>query len=196
MFVIFGYTAYLYSIRRKILKHKEQNILVSNFSGSISAALNKKDEDKLKKRVSNAERIIDQSVEQMTYSIVLPLDIKLIETDNCILIKGSIESIETICYEFSNMDQLPEGFCVQLGDWKLFILEEKPQSCREDKIIVMPADHWLFMSRKLKESIHGEEIHPYNYIYEPFTFKKVLKYGIGAEATDYNNREFKSPKFN
>ena len=185
LFIIFGYTTYLFISRRKILKQKDQEILVSNFSASIGSVLDKKVEEKLKQRTINAQQIMEQSEGEMSYSLVLPSDIKLIETESCLLINGSIESIEKICYEFSNMDQMPEGFCVQLGGWKLFILEDKPQSSREDKIIVMPADHWLFMSCKLSESIHGHEMHPYNYIYEPFTFKKILEYGIGVEATDY-----------
>ncbi len=185
LFIIFGYTTFLYISRRKIIKQKEQDILVSNFSGSISTLLHKKSEEKLKQRTINARQMVNQSEDQMTYSIVLPLDIKLIETESCLMIRGTVESIEIICYEFSNMDQLPEGFCIQLGDWKLFIFEDMPQSSREDKIIIMPADHWLFMSCKLKESIHGYEMHPYNYIYEPLTFKIVLEYGIGVEATDY-----------
>jgi hypothetical protein len=185
--LILGYSVYLYILRRRIMtqKRQEMDVLVSNYSGIMIPAANKKSEKKLKQSVVKAERIISQSKEQMTYSIVLQSDIKLIETENCLLIKGLIESIEKICYEFSNMDQLPEGFCVQLGEWKLFILEEKPQISREDKIIVMPAKHWLLAGRKLKESINGYEKHPYTYFYEPFTFKKTMKYGIGVEATDY-----------
>lgn len=185
--IILGYSVYLYILRRRIITYKRlgQGILVSDFSGSMSIALNKKQEEKLRQSVFKAEQMMNQTKEQMTYSIVLPSDIKLVETESCLLIKGFIESIEKICYEFSNMDQLPEGFCVQLGDWKFFILEEKPQSSREDKIIVMPASHWLFVSRKLRESINGQEMHPCTYIYEPSTFKKILQYGIGVEATDY-----------
>lgn len=186
--LILGYSIYFYKLTRRILitKRQEHNILVSNFLGQMIAAFNKNSEEKLKQSLNKAERIINQSKEQMTYSIVLPSDIKIIETESCLVIKGFIESIEKICYEFSNMDQLPEGFCVQLADWKFFILETEPQSSLEDKIIVMPGKYWLLVSKKLRENIHEHEIHPYTYIFEPFSFKKTMKYGIGVEATDYN----------
>lgn len=189
MSIILGYSTYLYIQRRRVMANKEEekSVIVSSFSGTMSAALAEKSVTKLKKRVQKAVEIINQSDEQMTYSIVLPSDVKLLETEKGLLIKGSVRSIAVVCYEFSNMEQLPEGFCVQLGDWKLFILEEKPQSSREDKIFIMPSDYWLFMSTKLTDSIYGEEMHPYNYIYEPFTFKKVLDYGIGVEATDWHD---------
>jgi hypothetical protein len=186
LLLILGYLGYLYSLRRKILKQKreEKNVSVSHFSGNLSAVLEKKSQEKLKERAINADKIIKQGDEQMTFAIPLAPDIQLLETDSCLLIKGSVQSIATICYEFSNMEQLPEGYCVQLGNWKLFILEDVPQSSREDRIVVMPRNHWLFMSSKLRDSIYGEDIHPYVYIYEPFTFKKVLEYGIGVEVID------------
>jgi hypothetical protein len=186
LLLILGYLGYLYSLRRKILKQKreEKNVSVSHFSGNLSAVLEKKSQEKLKERAINADKIIKQGDEQMTFAIPLAPDIQLLETDSCLLIKGSVQSIATICYEFSNMEQLPEGYCVQLGNWKLFILEDVPQSSREDRIVVMPRNHWLFMSSKLRDSIYDEDIHPYVYIYEPFTFKKVLEYGIGVEVID------------
>lgn len=185
--LILGYTAYYFNTRRKSLKQKreEKNAYVSNSQETISTIVKKLSQEKLNERAISADKIMNQSDDEMTYAIDLPSDIELIETDTCLLIKGSVESIAKICNEFSYMEQLPDGFCATLGDWKLFILEDFPQSSREDKIIVMPADHWLFMSCKLRDSITGQDIHPYNYIYEPFTFKRVLEYGVGVEATDY-----------
>jgi hypothetical protein len=185
--LIIGNAVHFFIARAKLLKQKreEKNSLASNSQETIGAITKKLTEEKLKERVIKADKIIDQSDDEMTYSIVLPTDIKLIETDACLLITGSVESIAKICDEFSNMEQLPEGFCVILGDWKLFILEYTPQSSLEHKTVVMPADHWLFMSCKLRDSIYAYDYHPYNYMYEPFTFKKVLEYGIGVEATDY-----------
>ncbi|SHF70680.1 hypothetical protein SAMN05443549_10180 [Flavobacterium fluvii] len=185
--LILGYTAYLFNTRRKLLKQKreEKNGSSSNSPETISAIIKKLSEEKLKERAINADKIMDQSDDEMTYAIDLPSDIELVETDSCLLIKGPVESIAKICDEFSYMEQLPDGFCATLGDWRLFILEYTPQSSLEHKTVVMPADHWLFMSCKLRDSIYAEDIHPYNYVYEPFTFKRVLEYGIGAEATDY-----------
>ncbi|MGA9638548.1 hypothetical protein [Flavobacterium sp.] len=151
----------------------------------MSTIVKKLSEEKLKERAINASKIIDKGEDEMTYVIDLPSDIKLIETETCLLIRGFVESIAKICLDFAAMEQLPEGYCVTLGNWKLFVLEDFPQSSRDDKIIVMPADHWLFLSCKLRDSIHGHDFHPYNYMYEPFSFKRVLEYGIGVEATDY-----------
>lgn len=185
--LIIGNAVYFFIARRKLLKQKreEKNCLVSESTDTISAFAKKISEEKLKERTFNADKIIDKSNDEMTHIIDLPTDITLIETDTCLLIKGSVESIAKICDEFSYMEQLPDGFCAILGDWKLFILEDTPQSSLEDKIVVMPADHWLFMSCKLRDSIFAEDMHPFNYVYEPFTFKRVLEYGIGVEATDY-----------
>jgi hypothetical protein len=194
LLLILGYTAYLYSTRRKIMKEKreENSVSSSDFSETITAALEKKTQDKLEQRHVHAECIIEQDNGAMLYSITLASDIQLLETDNHLLIKGKVKSIAAICDEFAVMEQLPEGHCVLLGDWKLFVLDDIPQSSREDKVFVLPTNYWLFMSCKLKDSIYGEDMHPYIYAYEPFTFKKVLEYGIGVEATDYeeiNNRE-------
>jgi hypothetical protein len=185
--LILGYTAYYFNTRIKFLKQKrdEQKNSVSTAPETISTIVKKLSEEKLNERAIIADKIMNQSDNEMTYAIDLPSDIELVETDSCLLIKGPVESIAKICDEFSYMEQLPDGFCATLGDWKLFILEDFSQSSREDKIIVMPADHWLFMSCKLRDSITGEDIHPYNYIYEPYTFKRVLEYGVGVEATDY-----------
>ena len=185
--LILGYTSYLFNKRRKLLKQKreEKKDSVSNSPESISTIVKKLSEEKLNERASNADKIMEQSDDEMTYAIDLPSDIELMETDSCLLIKGPVESIAKICDEFSYMEQLPDGFCATLGDWKLIILEYTPQSSLEHKTVVMPADHWLFMSCKLRDSILAYDIHPYNYVYEPFSFKRVLEYGIGVEATDY-----------
>ena len=82
------------------------------------------------------------------------------------------------------MEQLPNGYCVVLGSWRLFVLEDMAQSGLDVRTVVMPPYHWLFMSCKFRESITGYEQHPYKYFYEPFTFKRVLEYGIALEATD------------
>jgi hypothetical protein len=102
----------------------------------------------------------------------LASDLQIFETDSCLLIKGSLESIATICDVLAIMEQLPQGYFVKLGDWKLFVMEVICQRSREDKLIVMPRNNWLFMSNKLIDSIYSEDIHPYIYANEPFTFKK------------------------
>ena len=185
--LILGYTVYYFNKRRKFLKQKreEKKDSVSTSPETISAIVKKLSEEKLNERAINADKIMDQSDDEMTYAIDLPSDIELMETDTCLLIKGPVESIAKICDEFSYMEQLPDGFCATLGDWRLFVLEDTPQSSLEHKTVVMPADHWLFMSCKLRDSIMAYDMHPYNYVYEPFSFKRVLEYGIGVEATDY-----------
>jgi hypothetical protein len=137
-------------------------------------------------RVRKAELMLNDK--EFTGRINIPSDISLIETESCLLIKGSVESIASICDELAVMEQLPEGYCLMLGEWRLFVLDDMAQSDRELKTVVMPRDHWLFMSCKLRDSILGYDVHPYNYVYEPFTFKQVLEYGIGVEAIDINNQ--------
>jgi hypothetical protein len=185
--LILGYSAYLYYIRTKLATKKleKKNIPLSNIYGNISVNLKKKHHEKLEQRAIQTTKRINHTAEEMHYSIPLAPDIQLLETDSCLLIKGTVQSIAAICDEFATMEQLPQGYCVQLGDWKFFVMEVISQSSREDKLIVMPRSHWLFMSSKLKGSIYGKDLHPYIYVYEPFTFKKVLDYGIGVEATDY-----------
>lgn len=189
LLLILGYTAYLCYTRRKILKQRREDSMVgvSDFSGSIDAVLKTKYQDKLNERIVEAKKISDQGDNKMVHSITLASDVQLLECKGHLLIKASVQSIASICDEFAVMAQLPEGHCALLGDWKLFVLNDVPKSSREDKIVVMPRAYWLFMSCKLRDSIYGEELHPYVYVYEPFTFRKVLTYGIGVEASNYED---------
>ncbi|HKO78602.1 MAG TPA: hypothetical protein VJU52_15405 [Flavobacterium sp.] len=184
---VIGYTAYLYYSKRKMLKKKRNENKVKTFrlSGDLSMILEKKSKEKLEHRSIQKMKIINHSNGEMLYSIPLASDLQILETDSCLLIKGTVESIASICDILAIMEQLPQGCCVKLGDWKLFVMEVISQSSREDKLIVMPRSNWLFMSNKLRGSIYGEDTHPYIYDNEPFTFKKVLDYGIGVEATDW-----------
>jgi hypothetical protein len=184
---ILGYSVYLYNSKRKILKKKRDKNKIKAFrlSGSLSMVLEKKSKDEQEMGSIQRMNIINHGNEEILYSIPLASDLQILETDNCLLIKGAVESIATICDVLAIMEQLPQGYCVKLGDWKLFVMEVISQSSREDKLIVMPRNNWLFMSNKLRDSIYGEEIHPYIYANEPFTFKKILDYGIGVEATDW-----------
>jgi hypothetical protein len=119
LLLILGYLAYLYNTRRKIQKQKreENKVSVSNFSGNINAVLEKKSQEKREQRTIRAKRISNQDDEEkMTHSIPLAADIQLLATDNHLLIKGSVQSIAAICDEFATMEQLPQGYCVQLGD--------------------------------------------------------------------------------
>lgn len=185
--LILGYSAYLYYIRTKLATKKleNKNVLLSNIYENLSVNLKKKPQEKLEKRAIQATKRINPTAKEMHYTIPLAADIRLLETDSCLLIKGSIKSIAAICEVLTTMEKLPQGYCVQLGDWKLFVMEVISQSSREDKLIVMPRNYWPFMSSKLKDSIYGKDKHPYIYAYEPYTLKKVLDYGIGVEATDY-----------
>lgn len=184
MFIIFGYSVYAFIHRKTLLNERKEEVnnFALNFDDTLNTILVKKANERSKKNTIKNKTLTDQDDDQMSYSIILESDIKLLETDTCLLIKGSVQSIEKICYEFSNMEHLPESFCVQLGDWKLFILEQKPQSSREHKTIIMPANYWFVMSNKLKEIMYEEENNPYHNNCEPGTFKKVLEYGIGVEA--------------
>lgn len=184
--VILGYTAYLINAKKEISKQKqeERDNLILSFSDSKGVILNRKDKKNISEQYTSEKKLSDQNEDQMTYSIVLSSDIKLIEEENFLLIKGSVDSIAKICDEFSNMDQLPEGFCVKLGDWKLYILEYTPQSSIKHKTIVMPGDNWYSLSCQLRDSISENDLQANNY--ENFAFKKVLEYSIEVEATDFS----------
>ncbi len=185
--IIIAGLAYFIFFYKKGTKHYfySENIKPQSLSNSvINSILQQKSEEKLQGRISKVDAILNNSDEDMTYVIPFPDDIQLIETDDSFLIKGSVKSISEICDELATMQQLPQGYCMQLGNWRFFVLDDFIQSSREDKIVVLPANYWLFMSCKFRDSILGEDVHPYNYIYEPITFKKVLEYGIGVEATD------------
>lgn len=194
MFIIFGYSVYVFIHRKTVLNGRKQGMsdFALNFSDNLNTILVKKAHERSKKKALKSKDVSDQNDEQMTYSIILESDIKLVETDTCLLIKGSVESIEKICYEFSNMEQLPESFCVQLGDWKLFILEKMLQSSREHKTIIMPANYWLILSSELKESMYAEVHHSYQDKSRHDIFEKVLDYSISVEAINHlKNRELK-----
>lgn len=185
--LIIACLAYFIFFYKKGKKHYFYNENIKTHlqsNAKIGFILQQKSEGKRQERISKAHAILDNGNQEMTYIMPVPNDIQLIETDNCFLIKGSQKSIHEICNELGVMEQLPQGYCVQLGNWRFFVMENISQSSREDKIVVMPANYWLFMSCKFRDSIMGEDVHPYNYNYEPFTFKKVLDYGIGVEAID------------
>ena len=71
-------------------------------------------------------------------------------------------------------------------------MDEIQQSDLEVKMFVMHASYWLFMSCKFRDSISGFGIHPFHYFYEPITFKRVLDYGIGIEATDLIIKDYEN----
>lgn len=151
---------------------------------SIGELLEEKRLEKEQERAHQAEAVLNSSEKNWNGIIPVPSDIELIETEDRLLIKGPVGSISTICDHFALMEQLPEGYCMLFGEWRFFILNDTAQSSLELKTVVMPRDHWLFMSCKLRDSILGYDVHPYNYVYEPYTFKQVLEYGIAVEATD------------
>jgi hypothetical protein len=144
---------------------------------------------KLQEQAGQAQAVLNNGDDDMTYIIAIPPNIRLVETTDCLMITGPKAGIDMICDEFAMMEQLPNGYCVVLGDWRFFVLEDTAQSDASVRLVVMPHYHWLFMSCKLRESITGYEQHPYKYFYEPFTFATVLEYGIGVEATDMANEE-------
>ncbi len=187
LLLILGYTGYLWYTRRKVMRQQreENKVWGSHFSESIGGVLERKSQDTLLQRITQAKKIYQYGDQGMTHIIALASDIQLIACEKHLLIKGSIQSIAAICDVFAIMEQLPEGYCVQLGDWKLFVLSGSPHSSAEDKIVVLPREYWLFMSCKFRDSIYGEDFHPYVYVYEPFTFRKVLAYGIGVEAVNF-----------
>lgn len=183
--IALAYFIFFYKKGKKHYFYKENNETHLQFNSGMESILQQKSEEKRQERIRKVDAILDNGDEDMTYQIPLPADIQLLETDICFLIKGSVKSIRKICDELAAMEQLPQGYCMQLGNWHFFVLDDFTQSSREDKIVVLPANYWLFMSCKFRDSLLGEDIHPYQYNFEPFTFKKVLEYGIGVEATDY-----------
>ncbi|MWB96299.1 hypothetical protein GON26_18195 [Flavobacterium sp. GA093] len=157
-----------------------------SFPGTINAYFEEKSQEQRFRRAFAADKIVNEMSKETVYKMPMFSDIELIENENHLLIKGAVRSLAAVCYEFSNMEQLPDGYCVQLGEWKLVVKEDIINCNRENKTIMMPPDYWLFMSSKLRDSIYADDVHPYVYVYEPFTFKKVLAYGIGVEATDWH----------
>lgn len=186
LLLIFGYFIYQFNSRRLSRRYFSEDTKETGISTSptLSSILQMKAHEKQLERITKATTITNNADEDLTHIISLPDDIELIETVTCLVLKGSVQSIREICNEIEVMEQLPSGSCMRLGDWRFFVMEDIAQSSREEKLVVMPPDHWLFMSCKFRDSIMGEDIHPYNYVYEPFTFKKVLDYGVGVEATD------------
>lgn len=172
----------LVSLLRKTTLEKEVDI--PREIPTITNIVKQKFAEKVMQRRHAAAQIM-QFNSHLTQSIVLPKSIELVETEKCLLIRGTVEDLSKICDQIALFDELPEGFCMQLGEWHFFSLENERESNHEEKFIVMPRDHWLFASCKLRDSINGYDVHPYNYVYEPFSFNVVLNYGIGVEATDY-----------
>jgi len=156
----------------------------SSFSATELRVAENESLERQKERVAKALAILNEASDKITYMVPLPPDIILQETKKHLLIKGSVKSLVAICDELEIMELLPAGYCMQLGEWRFFIVEDMTQSSLKDKIVVMPPDLWWLMTCKLKDSIYGNEIKPYNYVFEPFTFKQVLEYGIGVEAID------------
>jgi hypothetical protein len=187
LFFILGYSAYMFSTRKRVIRHKrgEMNLSFFSFPGTINAYFEEKSQEQRFRRALAADKIVNETSKETIYKMPMFSDIELIETENHLLIKGAVRSLAAVCYEFSNMEQLPDNYCVELGEWKLFVKENTIKCSRENKTIMLPPDYWLFMSSKLKDSIYADDVHPYIYVYEPFSFKKVLEYGIGVEATDW-----------
>ncbi len=177
-----AYFIFFYKKGRKHYFYEESNIPIQP---TLASQLSQKFQENFDNNTKKVNQILEKGNQDMTYIIVLPKDVELIETEACLLIKGTTKSILAIGDELALMEQLPQGYCMQIGNWHFFVLNDTTQSSREDKLVVMPPDHWLFMSCKFRDSLLGEDVHPYQYNFEPFTFKKVLKYGIGVEATDY-----------
>ncbi|MFC5283431.1 hypothetical protein [Pedobacter alpinus] len=152
---------------------------------NLSELLEAKKLEKQHERTQQAKNILDDSGESFTSIIPVPADVELIEKMDRLLIKGSVKSLSLICDYFALMEQLPEEYCMLMGQWEFSVLEGAAASSLMTRTVTMPRDYWLFMSCKLRDSILGYDVHPYNYVYEPLTFKQVLEYGIAVEATDY-----------
>lgn len=145
--------------------------------------------EKIRERIEAAQKILKSNNHSFEYIIDIPDDFELIETETSLLINGSEKSIGEICDDIALRNEMHEGFCMQLGDWRFFVIDDIAQSDIENKTIVMPPYHWLFLSCKFRDSIPGYDIHPFHYFYEPMTFKRVFDYGIGVEATDLTVEE-------
>jgi hypothetical protein len=154
-------------------------------NSEMMSLIQQKSDEALNDRIALANTILKNSNEILIYDIPLEADIEVIETNECLLIKGSTKSLNSLCDFFAAMEQLPQGYGLQLGNWEFIVLNNYTISSIEEKKIILPQEYWLFMSCKFKDSISGEDIHPYLFDFEPYSFKKVLDYGIVMEATDY-----------
>ena len=157
-----AYFVFFYKKGRKHYFYEERNKPVQS---TLTSQLDKKFQEHFDKNTKKVNQILEKGNQDMTHIILLPKDVELIETETCLFLEGTTKSILALCDELALLEQLPQGYCLQLKDWHFFVLIDTTQSSREDKLLVMPSDHWLFMSCKFRDRVLGGDVHPYQYYF-------------------------------